>query len=354
MKSLAIWLENTDKITQNDLPVELHLNIWKLPKSPKIFEKRDFKRVIDIGMKFHNRTPFNIEKVKLCIYYPDIIKQEHFEDLIQYLVNNLESKLVSTLFNENLSLNIDTNNHFAKVINTHTDTEEFTTYILKSKKIKFTKFELGTIIKIDLPIIPSSKKIYIRFRINKDYSHIFCNITKPANSIWQSNFSKTELFDIRVNEVRDINNSLLEEISEANFGLCKFDKVHLFYICSSKDEYIFSHIPFESARLLENKKWENYINLVGIEKVPILAYHFKEKSKVKEVQIDQNIIKYLFKIKATEKKEFLINDFNTLIQTKYDKNNKITIIIYLIILLIITIIFNLLSNYLWEILCSVN
>lgn len=331
MKSLAIWKDNQEVIIK-----DIHVNVWKLP-CEKGKDKQEFKRVIDFGFMFDFKGlgEFNEEEdsIELNIFYPQIIDKKDITDLVKTLYLDIESKLISTLFNDNLNLQIDSNSDFAKVTNGDVN-KDFFTYKLKEDNISVGKFKDGVIIKISFKLISKVKneKLYIRFRINKDYSDTFCTISKPANEVLQSQFSKTELFNFRINEVRDISNEVLEKININK--LVRFERILFFYICSTSDEYLYSHKPYSGLRILEKDKWNTYIGDDVLNNTNnILAYQFKETAK-KEGGNSENVV--------------LINDYNFLFQTKYDHNNKKTIWKYLLYLFLITLSFNLISNFIWS------
>lgn len=330
MKSLAIWTKN-----ENVKIDDLHINIWKLPYE-KNKKNDDFYRVIDFGFMF-DLNDLNEEYLEFNFFYPEIISKSDIEDLIKKLYDNIDSKLISTLFNDNLILKFEGNDDFASVSKTEFN-NDFFTYKIKLDKINFNNKYNGTELsfKIKLPQKVKNSKLYIRFRIKKDYSDVFSTIDKPSNAILQSKFSKTELFNFRINEVRDISNELLEEIHFSDQDLTKFNKIHIFYICSAKDEYQFSHKNYEGVRILERSKWETYINeKILYDNSQMLAYHFKEKSNLKIDEEGNKIIKPII-------------DYNFLIQTKYEINDRFTIFYYLSALFLITLSFNLISNFFWE------
>lgn len=352
MKSLAIWINNSND--NNQSPIELHVNVWKLPVKRSWNStnfRKEFTRVIDFGFMIENCHLIDDDFIGLNIFYPQKIKEENLEDLVSKLYKNLDTKLISTLFNDNLNITIDTNDDFAKVTKIQDGNEvlDFYTYKLKINKISIRDFNGGSILKIKIPNSKKHRKIYIRFRIKSDYSNIFSSISKPSNSGLQSQFYKSELFDMRVNEIRDMPNDLLEEITEGNSVPVCFSKIHLFYICSKDDEYTFSHRGHDGARLLEISKWKDYIELDSFNaKNKIIAYHFKEKSKTEIITNDIRFFGFRIRKKTIEKPKYL-NDFNVLFQTKYEKNGILTITKYLIILFIISLLINTVSSVLFEV-----
>lgn len=261
MKSIAIWYKPIDVNLECVEKLDLHFNFWKIPNGTSKSHK-----FLDIGVKLSNTK--NIESLK--IYFPVKIKESDFEDIVDKFINKVD--LVSAIFNENY-----------KVISTATsksfeikDTKnEFIFNIYKtsiSDLIFVDKYE-GTLISISIP--KEEKTNYFRFRIKGDFINSLTTISKPTNSIFQSAFSEIEIIDFRVNEIRDLNHDLLEQIKEER--LLTIQKQHFFFICSKDEELIGNHQPFLSCRNLENYKWDDYVGNKKINNQTYLAYHWKEK-----------------------------------------------------------------------------
>lgn len=319
MKSLALWYKPQGVKPKEPATVEMHVNIWKLP----LVKKKEFERFIDIGLLITNAQSVS----ELYIYYPTKIDKSKIIDLGVKIVNSSDDKLLNTLFNANFNKNQTANSDYWQITNSAKD-ELFSIYKLKDSNIKVSDLNHGSKISICLKgNVP--EKTYIRIRINHDYTSLFSHIDKPSNAIFQSAFSKTEIIDFRINEARELSNELLEHI-DMEGGIYFFSKIHFFFICSSREEFLFSHVPFISARQLEKDRWKDYIGLDNIKDEAILAYHWKVKQDDKP-----------------------INDFNALVQTKYENNTKRTIVKYIVILMILTIIFNLLSNVIYNGACRI-
>ena len=132
------------------------------------------------------------------------------------------------------------------------------------------------------------------------------------------------MIDFRVNEIRDLNHDLLEQIKIEK--LLKIHKQHFFFICSKDEDLIGNHQPFLSCRNLENYKWDQYVDIPKVNNQVYLAYHWKETN---------------------------IESVSTLIKTKYEKNNWKTIIKYAIFAFIIAVSIELFGNWLYDILKNV-
>lgn len=312
MKSIAIWYTPTKKeeITISD--VELHFNFWKIPNGSK-----KHKKFLDIGIKLDDTS--NIESLNL--YFPKQITPSSFEDIISKFIDKAD--LVSAIFNENYKVTSDGTKKSYEI----TDSKNnfvFTIYKTSANDIEFqNNICNGTIIKIK--VLKQSKKSYYRFRLKGEFIESLSTINKPTNAILETAFSEIEMIDFRVNEIRDLNQDLLERIS--NEILLKIRKQHFFFICSNEEEVIGNHQPFISCRNLEDYRWNNYVDMSDKNKKNIfLAYHWKENDK-------ENV--------------------STLIKTKYEKNNWKTIGKYFLLAFLIAILVELFSNWLYDLLKSI-
>lgn len=316
MKSLALWKESVSG-NINEIPqAEIHFNLWKLPTK----KKSEFERFLDIGLLLDDISDIK----KLHIYYPAKIFIDDVEDLVGKIVTSRDNRLINTLFNANYHFHSAPNSDYYRI--SDATGERFSLYELKPESnIQVEEINHGSRITICFRGTKPTKA-YIRVRINHDYTTLFSHIDTPSNAIFQSAFSRTEIIDFRINEARELSNELLEVIEDEGLRY-HFNKIHFFFICSSREEYLFSHIPFISARQLEKNRWKNYLGNKYNSQEAILAYHWKEKSKEGEKSIE---------------------DFNALIKTKYENNSWRTIAKYLIILLLFTIAFNLLSNCVYD------
>jgi len=311
MKSLAVYYELEDSNSPLTEKVELHVNVWKLPTN----KKSSFEKFIDLGLKLEETKLIKF----LYFFIPYQLTKKDVKDLGFIMGNSEKGILINTLFNANYSVSSQPNSDYYKITDVANSNELFHIYGIKRPNIKLEKLDYGTIVKVEING-QKEDKTYIRLRFDVDYTDKLSQVEKPSNSFFQSGFSMTETIDFRINEIREINNELLDKIYPIG-NLFKFKKIHFFFMCCSREEYIFSHNPFISARQLEWKRWEEYVNKKNISNEDILAYHWKAKDE---------------------------NDYNALVQTKFEINHYITIGKYLLYLLIITIIFNFASNILYN------
>jgi len=306
MKSIAIWYQSNNK-KNNISDAELHFNLWKIPQS-----QSSYHRFLDIGIKL-DRTDC-IEKLK--IFLPTQIEKKDISDVVHRFIN--DNALVCTIFNEDYKITSNPQSKFYTISKLNNDFE-FDVYKLEDSDITVTNCFEGSIIQISLP--SNARKTYIRIRIGGNYCDKIGTIEKPSNSFIQSAFSKIEFIDFRVNDLRDLNYSLIEQINKE--VIFKFNKIHFYFVCSSTEDIIGSHIPCLNSRNLEQNKWQKYL-------------HDNIKSK------DKNMLAYHWK-------EIEVKNFNVLLKSKYEKNDWKTILWYLMILFLVTLLFNLVSSYIFEV-----
>lgn len=307
MKSIALWYKsdniNCDFITD----VELHFNLWKLPNGAT-----NHLRFLDIGIKL--KSTDNISELKL--YFPFKIKYTDFEDIVSKFINKPD--LVSAIFNENYKVISDSTSKSFKITNA-LDEQIFNIYKTSKEDINIEEKFSGTIFSISVP--KNNEPLYLRFRVKGPFINSLISTSSPTNAIFESAFSEIEMIDFRVNEIRDLDQSLLEEINKNKFF--KISKQHFFFICSNDEEVIGSHQPYISCRNLENYRWNDYVDIPKIKNEIFLAYHWKDKD---------------------------IESSNILIKSKYEKNNWKTIIKYASLALVIGLTLELLGNWIYDIL----
>lgn len=305
MRSMAIWYSSNGQ--GEDLEwVELHFNLWKVPSN-----RRKFKRFIDIGIMLDRTDSVG----HLNIFLPVTLEGMDVTDIVKDFIK--DNNLVCAIFNENFKTLAQANSKVYKIHNQAGDFQ-FNIYQLDNSNLSVEQKFKGTIVKVSCP--PLDQKTYFRIRINEKFCHSLVTIQRPSNSFFQSAFSKIELTDFRVNEVRDLNPSLLEQMNQEK--QLKISKGHFFYMISSNEDVINYHTPFLSCRHLEKDKWDKYVGNNSIKNNErILAYHWKVKNKT---------------------------DFNVLIKSKFESNNWLTIAIYILVLFILTFIFNTISTIVYE------
>ena len=261
-----------------------------------------------------------------------LLGRNDFEDIVSKFIDNAD--LVSAIFNENYKVTSESTKKSHKITNSE-DEDVFTVYKTSLNDLDFqaNKHE-GTIIKIK--VLKQTNKTYYRFRLKGRFIESLSTVSKPTNSLFESAFSEIEMIDFRVNEIRDLNHDLIEEISKEH--LLKISKQHFFFICSNEEEVIGNHKPFISCRNLENYRWDKYVDLTP-KSVNVLKKLFSPSYK----NTDNVYLAYHW----TEKDK---DSVSTLIKTRHEKNNWKTIMRYVCIAFVVAVLIELFSNWLYDVL----
>lgn len=262
MRSIALYIDNDQKNSQqnteeNDVKEELHINIWKVQQGSLIPKP---KLYIDFGIM----TTFKTKKMYL--YLPFQIVGRPI-DLGKKLQENRE--MLCTVFNDNLMSETCENNCYSDV--KASQGNEFYLFQLGSENIKVEKWDEegekdGTFLTIlregwyDNSHNEKNEeaKVYMRFRIEvKDIKEIVYS-EFVSNDLLQAAFSKIDLYDIRINETREIHPKIREKMSNEAYKLCTFSKIHLFYMADSREKVENESSLKSDSRILEEGKWSYY------------------------------------------------------------------------------------------------
>lgn len=313
LKSLAIWYSGRKL---DPLEIDIHFNIWKLPTA-----NNSFDRFLDIGLNLNDATYID----KIFLYLPFKIGIKDISDLGEIIVKGSPS-LLAAIFNENYRISSETTSNYHQVSDENSN-EVFNIYKLNKKSFSITEKHGGSVVEIKLPDAKIIRdKTYLRIRIAGTELLNFSKIEKNVSSIFNNAFTKIELFDFRINSKRHLPVELLEEISQRrSFSIAK---VHFFYICSYRENYILSHRPVVGARNLEEDIWDEYITHHNQGKKnddTLIAYHWKEKT---------NLVEY-------------IEDFGVFTKTSFYHCNWRTIASYLGFLAVFSVLIGVVSNFLF-------
>lgn len=355
MKSIALYYKEKEKKEQNaqkegeklaeefsdvngekdqGVAEQFHINIWKVEKgklflSPTIY----FDFGISVSMKIE----------KLCLYLPFQIKGPVI-DLGKILHNN--KPLLSTIFNEEIQVETQQNDCYCKV-----------SFLDDSKKTKFFLYQLGdsnidvktytnhdnkkqnegTYIYISRDSNPEeidAVPFYIRFRVQVLLKNEVCRSVSVTNDIFQSAFSKSDLFDIRINERRQTPAKVIETIEKDGFKRCKFSKIHIFYMADVHETIVNQSSLNCDSRILEMNQWHDYEPSSELANTVYIAHHWHRKRKCK-----------LVTEKNTNKLESPINSFNLFFNTVYPSANFIRIFVYMFVAILLGAIGSWLSNF---------
>lgn len=271
---------------------EIHCNLWKLQRPVSLFKKMKnpkYETLLDIGIMF---TP-NLNN--LAIYLPFYITDDQIIDLGQTIIQDQE--LCCLIFNEEVETT-HSDDCFSKV-NFKNDNKALWIYPIASTNCECEpskEISQGTILKISIKSTPDIKSnednnnqgikdyVYIRFRIKLDEKDLsqFKRDELLSSDVIQSIFSKIEMYDFRINDRREINRKIDEQLRNDGYNTFRMKKVHFFLMCDNRNNIQKASMNFGS-RFLETEKWRNYVN----KPIPqsLIAYHWKDQPE-KELFID--------------------------------------------------------------------
>lgn len=274
MKSLAIYYKNVNQETQTP-EIGLHINLWKVEEGSWWHLHPSF--YIDLGIM----VPFCIEELKL--YFPFRCEMEDNFDLGELLESRT---LISTVFNDDYSPFHIEQNHCYHEIKKNNETH-FYLYKLGANNLTHKDYQEegknGSLIEIknfsNIENAKDNKPRYIRFRLKITNVQEVVRSEHISNDLLQAAFSKIDLFDIRINELREIHDKVHESALIENFALCKFSKIHVFYMADTKENIENGSSLKVDSRMLEDSQWATYEPKSNLKGTTYIAHHWKQSMK---------------------------------------------------------------------------
>ena len=270
---------------------ELHINIWKVQHGGVLLKP---KLYIDFGIMTNFRTD------KMCLYLPFQIVGKP-KDLGKKLQDSRD--MLCMVFNENLLNETQPNNCYTYV--SASDNSDFSSFYLfqlgdgnMTAEVLNEENEKGTYINIERKgwydnqenheeTDFDDKVVYIRFRVEVKRIKEIVRSEFVSNDLFQAAFSKVNLYDIRVNETREIHPKVTEKMHSEGFELCKFQKIHLFYMADSREKVENESSLKSDSRILEEGKWIDYEPSNDLHHAIFLAHHWKKCKKENGKPIDR-------------------------------------------------------------------
>ena len=318
--------------TSNRDRFTLQINLWNTKVSDRNNAKSHSFFAIDFGLV----CPLSTSEIALLL--PFEVKKEDFCDLAEILAE--DTNLLCTVFNEDVK---------------STSEPEKSYHLIESEKFKYVMYELSsdnitkcdfddesntTILVIrmnsnfDQPEY-SGTKLFLRFRILMKGLDSFGQKKKVSNDWLQSAFSSTYMFDIRINDVREMSKKKKEYIEYNGFKLPVFNKIHFFYMSDSEETVENGSKLNCDSRLLENDRWHNYLGK-GIEFVSTnVAHHWKKEVKkslsiANDPKVERNSGAIPFVLEYP-----VIDNFSLFFKTEFSDQNWKRIIIYIFIIVLL-------------------
>lgn len=241
-----------------DETFDFQINLWNSSIKNTITGQISRFRAIDFGVV----CPLSTKK--LVFLFPFEVKHEDFHDLAKCLSS--DSELLCTVFNESLKTLSEPTKSFHKIDSENSDIH-YLMYELSNENIEIsndytqTKLtQLTVVITSNFDLDASSKyRLFLRFRINLRSFDAFATKKDVSNDWLQSAFSSTLLFDIRLNDVRELSKKRKEFIEYQGFQMPEFSKIHFFYMADSEEVVENGSSMKLDKRLLENDRWHAYL-----------------------------------------------------------------------------------------------
>ena len=272
----------TDKIT-----ADLHINYWRIPE-----KHGKYKKFLDFGILLNERAR---DLQSISFYFPFKISKNSVSDLGGAIK---DSEMLCSLFNDEYTIrNIPNSPSYYYVHASNGGNKSFWLYLLGENNFSIdTDIPNGSLLVIKILSIPKEnggiqnvgettqpkRNLYFRFRISDIPENVLSFEEKISNDFLQSAFSKTEMVDFRVNEVREMSPKAYEAVSKMG-NMLEFSKIHFFFIGSSQDEQVVGVSNFKDCRLLNPERWNRYISEEKNTR-NLIAYHWKWQPDNKDIQ----------------------------------------------------------------------
>ena len=298
---------------------EVHLNLWKISNN-------NFSLDIGVMLSIANKE----DTVKLVIFLPFNL-EENPEDL-----GGIIKDKINTVFNDLYKQETGPSKSSITLYSKEgtdepKDSDKFMLYELGVGEIKLTGINgcTGKLIECDVNFQNNNENnsfenLYIRIRIPINSQEGLSFIRQDeniSNNVIQAAFSKVELYDFRLNDLRDTDDKVYQYLIKS-FQLIKLKKVHFFFMTDAKDHISNGNMDCMDSRMLEIAKWEKYIGTMT--EHAFVAYHWKK----------------------TPKNEKTFSSFNVFFRNTCSNNKVWLILIYFILALFIGTIGSLIANFL--------
>ena len=310
MKSFGLWYEKDPGGSEVDPVYSLHVNFWSLEDIKTTGNVKE--PYLDVGIKIENYKSLK----KLVFYCPFKLGKDCIQDLSEKFSKKSNANIV---FNEDCE--IETKDNYTIIQRTTQDkllVFPLFTVINNVCKVEEVPDSEGTKIIIgfdkfhdyvkEVDKLKDITTIYIRFRVKnltlRDYIYFD---SEPLNKSFESAFSGTRIIDFKVNEKRNIEDSVRTETIVNKEIWAVFKNIHfLAMLPSSYDLTSFCEEPM-TCRELEPELWDDYLGTsIDFNKGHVLAYHWRKK-------VDKNSD---------------ISDFSCLVKVNYSKTKVKTILAY--------------------------
>ena len=298
MDSFGIYITPKTGFADKKALLKLHVNLWEL-SSKKCF--------IDFGIWV--KEPDSIKNIVFTV--PFSVKTEDFEDLIPLMADN--TSLNNLIFNRDATITSSSglgknkNTLCTLTINTAEKPEKAVLCPTSCSQVKVHESrecsEPFTIISMDIPTrvesaedSPGYDSVYFRFRLKSPA--LKTKLLSPIerkNSGFESAFTKTEIIDFKINEIRNIDMRMQSELpKESSFA--KIERVDFFVMEPAENEVANMGKNAECRNLEE--EWSKYLHM-DVPLSHMLAYQWTKKAKTDVEGRDGTFTSYSQLVKVT-------------------------------------------------------
>ena len=335
---MAVWCPTKEH--QGSASVELHFNLWRLPRRGirrkfRTWKWRNAADFIEVGVLLDH--PDQVTEISIFLPFP--VVSTDVEDCGPRF---REQKIAEGIFNENISVEIPPAQNGAYVelkvnggLFCRVHQFEKTREVISSNHLTLTPIDQGTVLKITQNAVEAAAsgvlhggKTYFRLRVNLPHASTspFVQPVRPSDWALQSGFEAIELINFRLNEMRtlpgSVQNSLRSNGAAAN---AKVRLVAFLAAVPVISDMTSSNTPSHKSRTLEADIWNNYVKDGLPEDVAV--YHWK-------------------KSRDLVAGEDPIGDFSAFVKLKQRRAGLGTVAVYLLVAFVFGVLGNLTASWL--------
>jgi hypothetical protein len=331
-RSVAIWAGHLPgKVGQNSPKLDVHFNYWHIKSQKNI--KNNISDFFDIGVMAHSFSCL----VDISIYLPLHLESGTVEDLGPLFSNPTTA---SGIFNESLSATKPANGVYITLQNGATTFARVHVFgkdqknKINSEELTITAEGSGTLLVITRAAIVNASidlddrsPIYfrIRFKVPQVDGTPFSRTIVPLDSWLLSSYENTEFLDFRLNEVRNLPQSITQKMKK--LGGVPIVRIDCLVVVGESAD-VSGGVESNKKRLLESELWQEYINSAG----PFLLSDGMVIHHWKKVSPDQTIC---------------IGDFSAFIKLKLRRAGRSLVWRYLAVVALIGCLGSLLASVVW-------
>lgn len=332
--------ETTDQTSspkKENKTFDFQINLWNSKVRNIATGKVTRFRAIDFGVV----CPLSTKT--LIFLLPFEVKYEDFQDLVKCL--SLDTDLLCTVFNDDLRSSSEPSKSYHTIDGVSNSSDiHYLMYELSKENIKDLSYDSqSNLTQITINSIfddgkHSGYSLFLRFRIKLHNFDAFAKKKDVSNDWLQSAFSSTYMFDVRLNDVRELSKKRKELVEHQGYQLPEFRKVHFFYMTDSEEIVENGSLIKLDRRLLENERWHTYLGDNFEFTTENVAHHWKKKEdfrvSLKEVTKEGAQDATLTTV-STRK---TVKNFTIFFKTEFADIRKTRVLVYLILIILLGII----------------